>query len=174
MDGKLKTVNGNRPGNRRKHSLKFSKKNTFCLMNNILAIIIVFISMILSCNNKSSLQQESESSGKFIYKVLSTNEFESKLKQEHKNYLLLDVRTPEELEETGYIEGAINIDVEADGFIEKVNRLDKSKTIMVYCRSGGRSSTASEMMKDEGFKEIYDLEGGITEWKEQEKPVVKE
>jgi phage shock protein E len=85
---------------------------------------------------------------------------------------LIDVRTPEEVAE-GTIAGAINFDFRADGFEENLKVLDKSKAVYVFCRSGGRSANAASIMKDLGFSEIYDLEGGITAWKAEGKEVVK-
>lgn len=85
---------------------------------------------------------------------------------------LVDVRTPEEFSE-GHLENAINIDVTADDFDAKVASLDKDKPVMVYCKSGGRSAKASARLKELGFKTITDLEGGITNWKSENKPVVK-
>lgn len=85
---------------------------------------------------------------------------------------LIDVRTPEEVAE-GTIAGAVNFDFRADGFEEKLKVLDKSKAVYVFCRSGGRSANAASIMKDLGFSEIYDLEGGITAWKAEGKEVVK-
>lgn len=85
---------------------------------------------------------------------------------------LVDVRTPEEFSE-GHLENAINIDVTADDFDAKVASLDKEKPVMVYCKSGGRSAKASAKLKELGFKTITDLEGGITNWKSENKPIVK-
>lgn len=78
--------------------------------------------------------------------------------------VLLDVRTAEEVEE-GKIPGALNIDVNGSAFDEKVIDLDPSKTYYVYCRSGGRSTAACLKMNSFGFKNLYNLEGGITAWK---------
>ena len=81
-----------------------------------------------------------------------------------KNVLILDVRTPMEFSEE-HIDGAINIPVQE---IEK--RLDELKKyknyeIIVYCRSGNRSMRASEILVKNGFKYVYNLSGGIIEWK---------
>ncbi len=85
---------------------------------------------------------------------------------------LIDVRTPKEYVE-GYIEGAINIDFRNKDFEERIAKVDKSKPIAVYCGRGGRSGKCSAYMKKAGFTKIYDLNGGITEWKFKGKPVVK-
>ncbi|GAA4271046.1 rhodanese-like domain-containing protein [Aquimarina gracilis] len=85
---------------------------------------------------------------------------------------LIDVRTPDEYAK-GYIEGAINIDFRNENFEEQIEKIDKSKPVAVYCGRGGRSSKCSAYMKKAGFKKIYDLDGGITEWKYKGKKVVK-
>ncbi len=102
--------------------------------------------------------------------VLDVAKYEKKMTQP--DVQLVDVRTPEEFSE-GHLENAINIDDTADDFDAKVVGLDKEKPVMVYCKSGGRSARASARLKELGFKNISDLEGGITNWKSENKPVVK-
>ncbi len=102
--------------------------------------------------------------------VLDVAKYEKKMTQP--DVQLVDVRTPEEFSE-GHIENAVNIDFMADDFDAKVASLDKEKPVMVYCKSGGRSAKASARLKELGFKSITDLEGGITNWKSENKPVVK-
>ena len=76
---------------------------------------------------------------------------------------LIDVRTPEEYEE-GYIEGFENIDFHGDNFDLEIEKLDKTKPVVVYCRSGKRSASCATKMLEKGFVKIYDLDGGITKW----------
>ncbi len=76
---------------------------------------------------------------------------------------LIDVRTPEEYQE-GYILNAQNIDYNSPTFEEDITKLDKSKPVLLYCKSGNRSGKSSKIFFEAGFKTIYDLEGGITEW----------
>ncbi|MGS2740480.1 rhodanese-like domain-containing protein [Sinomicrobium sp. M5D2P17] len=80
------------------------------------------------------------------------------------NAVILDVRTEEEFEE-GYIPDAVNIDIrQGQGFIDELEKLDKSKTYYVYCRSGARSAQACAIMGQLGFEEAHNLLGGILEW----------
>ena len=102
--------------------------------------------------------------------VLDVAKYEKKMAQP--DVQLVDVRTPEEYSE-GHLENAVNIDVTADDFDAKVATLDKDKPVMVYCKSGGRSAKASARLKELGFKNITDLEGGITNWNSENKPTVK-
>ena len=57
-----------------------------------------------------------------------------------------------------------NIDFLSDSFEKNIEKLDKTKPVVVYCRSGGRSAKCSKQMLEAGFVKIYDLEGGITKW----------
>lgn len=98
---------------------------------------------------------------KQIAKNLSADEFKDKL--QHDPGTLLDVRTPEEFAE-GAIEGALNIDYYASDFQIQLKTLDKKVPVYVYCRSGGRSKRALDMMVEMGFHEIYALIGGYSSW----------
>ena len=80
------------------------------------------------------------------------------------NVIILDVRTEDEFGE-GNIPNAINIDIhKGQGFIYKLEELDKSKTYYVYCRSGARSGQACKIMNELGFEKAYNLVGGILGW----------
>lgn len=80
------------------------------------------------------------------------------------NAVVLDVRTDAEVAE-GIIPNAIQINIyEGQGFIYKLEELDKSKNYYVYCRSGNRSGQACAIMNQLGFKNAYNLVGGILEW----------
>jgi len=82
------------------------------------------------------------------------------------NAVILDVRTDDEIAE-GIIPNAIQIDIyKGQGFIYKLEELDKSKNFYVYCRSGARSGQACAIMNQLGFENAYNLVGGILEWKE--------
>ena len=76
--------------------------------------------------------------------------------------ILLDVRTDSEVAE-GMIEGAIQIDYRKDNFRDEVAKIDSSKTYVVYCRSGGRSASASKIMTEElRIKQVNNLLGGYS------------
>lgn len=79
--------------------------------------------------------------------------------------VILDVRTADEVAE-GIIPGAIHVDIyRGQGFIYEVDALDKNKNYYVYCKAGGRSSQACQIMNQLDFKNTYNLLGGIMEWK---------
>lgn len=82
------------------------------------------------------------------------------------NAVILDVRTDDEVAE-GIIPNAIQLDIyKGQGFIYKLEELDKNKNYYVYCRSGARSGQACAIMNQLGFKNAYNLSGGILEWNE--------
>jgi len=85
--------------------------------------------------------------------------------EEDNNSVVLDVRTQEEVD-SGMIPNAIHIDIyKGQGFIYKLEELDKTKSYFVYCRSGARSGQACAIMNQLGFQNAYNLVGGINEWK---------
>jgi rhodanese-related sulfurtransferase len=95
------------------------------------------------------------------FKNVGVAEFE-KLRADKKN-VVLDVRTKKEFEE-GHMPGAVNIDVNAADFQEKVAKLDKSKTYLVHCAAGRRSVKACEKLGTLSFPKLYNLEGGFGAW----------
>lgn len=115
----------------------------------LLACISIFF--FTACSNKANVQQ------------LSADQFEKKLKQTTESYLL-DVRTPEEFN-SGHIQNAENIDWNGQEFEEKISTLDHSETVFVYCLSGGRSAGAADYLRKAGFKNVYELEGGLLSWR---------
>lgn len=94
--------------------------------------------------------------------------FEQKMHDE--GVQLIDVRTADEFN-SGHLAKAQNIDIKSKDFEQKIATLDKTKPVMVYCKAGGRSARAAEKLKELGFTKIVDLEGGITDWKAEGKPI---
>jgi len=78
--------------------------------------------------------------------------------------VILDVRTPSETA-NGIVEGAMKIDVLNSSFVDEIAKLDKEKTYVVYCKSGGRSVRAAKKMLKAGFTNVVNVEGGYTAWK---------
>lgn len=95
------------------------------------------------------------------YQNIDAAQFEELMKQE--DTVVLDVRSPQELAD-GSISGYTMINFFDSDFASSVQQLDKSKTYLVYCRSGNRSGQACAMMSDMGFKNLYNLKGGIGAW----------
>ena len=86
---------------------------------------------------------------------------EAFLAQYEPEAVVLDVRTPEEFN-GGHLASAVNIDFRAADFRDQVSGLDRDKTYYLYCRSGNRSGQASEIMRDMGFKNLYNI-GGLAD-----------
>ncbi len=87
------------------------------------------------------------------------------------DYIILDVRTPDEFKE-GHIEGAVLIPVlELEN---RLNELPKDKPIIVYCKIGGRSRNAANILVENSFTGIYNMTGGITDWVDKGYPTVTE
>jgi thioredoxin 1 len=128
------------------------KLQTFCLM----AIAILFN----ACSNGQSQTSPTN---------LSANDFSTKLKT-LPSAPLLDVRTPGEFSKE-HLPNAINIDWNGSDFDKQIATLDRSKPVLVYCLSGARSAAAAAKMRGDGFKEVYELQGGIMKWKAASLPL---
>ncbi len=92
--------------------------------------------------------------------------------QNNPDFVIIDVRTPQEFAD-GYIEDASNIDFYSETFRDELDSLDKSKTYLIYCRSGARSGKTLNMMAELDFEKVYNVLGGILAWKAEELPTVK-
>ncbi len=92
--------------------------------------------------------------------------------RDNPNFVILDVRTPQEFAEER-IENTINLDYYTDTFEGELNKLDKNKPYVIYCRSGMRSGVTLDLMKELGFKEVYNILGGILAWKADVLPTIK-
>lgn len=124
-------------------------------LNHIAILLMVGMSVTLvNCNNAQTLKEATS---------LSAEAFSNKLKQTP-NAVILDVRTPEEFS-GGFIAGARNIDFNNPTFRTEIDALDKSMPYFVYCLSGGRSSSAAKYMRNNGFKEVYEMKGGTLAWR---------
>jgi len=97
------------------------------------------------------------------YIDISVEKAHEMLENNPEEIILLDVRTEGEYN-AEYIPGAINIPL--SDLENRIDELDSSKAIIVYCKSGGRSRTASETLAQRGFV-VYNMEGGINAWKEK-------
>ena len=94
--------------------------------------------------------------------ILTVEEMKSLLQLE--DIQLIDVRTQQEYQ-TGHIKNAKNIVYLGNNWEEDIRKLDKDKPVLVYCERGKRSAKCSDILLEAGFKKIYDLKGGIQEWK---------
>jgi rhodanese-related sulfurtransferase len=120
-------------------------------------VILVSAMLILSgCSSSSSAD-------------LNAAEFQAKTQES--GVITLDVRTPGEFVE-GRLVNSINIDVENPSFTTEIEKLDKTATYAVYCRSGRRSADAIATMKSAGFTNLFNLNAGVQEWANAGLPLV--
>jgi rhodanese-related sulfurtransferase len=137
-------------------------------MKNSLVLLFIF-SIFFGCNSQTKEKIEKEIivtktvQEKKTIKVLDVVTYKKAISNDVQ---LVDVRTPKEYNE-GFIKNAKNIDYFSDDFKENMKEFDKEKPLYLYCRSGGRSGKASKILKELGFKEIYDLKGGYLAWSNQ-------
>ena len=124
-------------------------------MRKIKRILPFILSLMLlsSCRAPGSLSRG--------YRQISMDEAVKMMKDE-KNYIILDVRRPDEYSE-GHIPGAINVPNEEIGTAEIAELPNKSQLILVYCRSGRRSKEASEKLVKLGYTNIVEF-GGVNDW----------
>ena len=122
-------------------------------MHKIIIVLVGILSLASCKQSNKNGQQESLSATEFSKKIDGKPEAQ-----------IIDVRTPEEFEK-GHLLNAHNYDWNGSNFDSEISSLDKNKAIFVYCLSGGRSSSAASKMRAEGFKEVYELDGGIIKWR---------
>lgn len=122
-------------------------------------IILLFIAMSCGMSDAQTVVEKIDS--KKLVELMETPDIQ-----------LLDVRTLREVKE-GYIEEAVHIDFFDQNFEKLANQLDKNKPLIVYCAAGGRSAKSGDKLAAMGFTKIYDLTGGINQWKQDGYPLVK-
>ncbi len=149
-----------------------------------LALILSLALLVGGCTSASTLSEPAAFSptpslppsgtAEVINTTISVDEANNLIQsnQDNPDFIILDVRTPEEFS-GGHIAGAVNLDVSSPDFQEQLDNLDKDKKYLVYCRTARRSAEAARIMKSTGFKEVYDLTGGIVQWVAEGYPTVK-
>ncbi len=135
-------------------------------MKSIKAIsfLVFILFFLISCGQNS---ENSKGKNEVIQKI---NVDEFRLATE--NSVIIDVRTPGEYE-SGHIKNAININVSDSNFKEKIEQLNKNEKVYVYCKIGSRSNKAAKILVENGFTQVYDLNGGIISWQRANLPLEK-
>lgn len=129
-----------------------------------LAIGLVALALMPGCNAQTAEKNSettTQSTTAVINKDVTAQEFKALM--DKKEGQLIDVRTDGEFAE-GHLKGATQMDIGSRDFDQKIATLDKNQPVYVYCRSGARSGRAAKTMKEMGFTEVYNLEGGISAW----------
>ena len=119
-------------------------------MKKLISILVASVFVLTACGGNG---------GKVTN--LHVNDFAKKITDS--SVTLVDVRTPGEFA-SGHIAGATNVDFESGNFEQDIQKLDKTKTYAVYCRSGNRSGQATALMVKDGFKAVFNLDGGVINW----------
>lgn len=87
------------------------------------------------------------------------------------NVQVLDVRKAAEFK-GGHLKNALQADwTNKTEFFERIKYVDKDKPVYIYCLAGGRSTAAAAWMRENGYKQVIELKGGINAWKNAGKPV---
>ena len=119
-------------------------------MKKLISILVASVFVLTACGGNG---------GKVTN--LNVNDFAKKITDS--SVTLVDVRTPGDFA-SGHIAGATNVDFESGNFEQDIQKLDKTKTYAVYCRSGNRSGQATALMVKDGFKAVFNLDGGVINW----------
>ena len=143
-------------------------------MNKIFIIVPICLVAVFSCDRpKSSTNNKYSIPVEEAQIIRSVDSRDAKIiLDEEEDIILLDVRTPEEYAE-GHLAGAKNLDYNAPNFTEQIQQLDPDQKYMLYCAGGGRSGKSLEIMKEMGFKQVYNVTEGFTELIDKGIPVTE-
>lgn len=132
-------------------------------MKKSIGLLLLTIAFFVgSCSNSNNSAQT----------LINAQAFQSAL-ENNTDAVLLDVRTPGEYE-GGHIENSLNVDWNGDDFDAQIADIAKDAPVYVYCLSGGRSGKAVSHLKDKGFKNVVELDGGMMAWRKAALPETKE
>lgn len=127
------------------------------MFKNQILICSSFILLLVGCISNSP-----------FFSSLNPDDFRTAFNTEEG--ILLDVRTPQEIS-FGQIKNSSSIDFYDEEFVKKVRKIQKDKVVYVYCKSGGRSIKASDILLSEGQYKVVNLKGGFMAWKRAELPI---
>ena len=141
------------------------KSNTVCLVTvSFAGLLVLFFSLGTARadeKEKASAATVTHADAKEAAKLVAKNQV-----------VVLDVRTPGEFA-AGHLAGATNIDFQSGDFSERLEKLDRDKSYLVYCAVGGRSTKALPQLSQLGFKHVVHLDGGFKAWQAAGNPVEK-
>lgn len=134
----------------------------------MISILLILLFAGIGCINSDNTQGTESSSAQTATGFTDISVEQAKQMIDNKEVFILDVRTQGEFDE-GYIEGAILIpDYE---LASRLDEVPEDAKILVYCRSGRRSVTASNILVDAGYTDIYNMLGGFNAWRSAQYPV---
>ena len=132
------------------------------LIRSLLLLILALSVLVTACSSDTTTQS---------IELVSPADAAQVIADDPTGLVVLDIRTPEEFNEARLAD-AIMVDFYADDFADQLDTLDKDVPYVMYCRTGNRTVEAVKTMKELGFLEVYEIDGGIVNWYEQGYPVV--
>lgn len=110
--------------------------------------------------------------GKSDVKSVGPAEALSLINDKSSGLQIVDLRTPEEIVNTGMLPGASAIDFTTPGFEQMIEVLKKDQPVLLYCASGVRSARAANLLQQKGYKKVYNLANGMNGWKAAGNPII--
>ncbi|MFB9055002.1 rhodanese-like domain-containing protein [Formosa undariae] len=129
-------------------------------MKKISILFCLILLVFTSCNHQN----------KGVIEAVTAEEMQSLIHLD--DVQLVDLRSEKDRLLQGYIANSQHIDFNSDTFESDIANLDKTKPVALYCNSGKRSAECAEKLIEAGFVKIFDLKGGVSEWKHQGKELV--
>ena len=134
---------------------------TFGLNHKLAGLALVVLLLVSACSSGSDTA---------TIELVSPAEAAQVIEDDPAGLVVLDIRTAEEFNEVR-LAGSLNVDFYDADFADQLDTLDKNDPYVMYCRSGNRSSEAIKTMKELGFVEVYEIDGGIVNWYDSGFPV---
>ena len=131
-------------------------------------LVLVVLSLTLTCACLGNTPGHGDPNTGLISPALAATMIEEM--RDDPGFVIIDLRTADEFA-GGHIPGAINID--AATFPEHLETLNPDGTYVIYCRRGTRSAGVHKLMNEAGFREVYEIEGGISAWQAAGMPVAE-
>lgn len=125
-------------------------------MNKYVMSCLIIVS--ISCTPNKIFLEEG-------YQQLESTSYLQKISDTEESYII-DVRTPLEFNR-GHVEGAINVSYVGFNFGRTVKKLNKNKTVFIYCQTAHRSPYAAKTLRKLGFTKVIDLKGGYKALKKE-------
>ena len=131
---------------------------------SLVGLIILSI-LLVSCSGSITGNVIGHKTDMHISKTITPLETEELIAENtgNEDFTIIDVRTPQEFMK-GHLNGATLINYYDSTFSDQLEKLDKEQTYLIYCRTGLRSESTLQMMKNMKFTKVYSLEGGIIAW----------
>ncbi|MGF1534510.1 MAG: rhodanese-like domain-containing protein [Bernardetiaceae bacterium] len=130
-------------------------------MQTKLLFLLSLLGLLLACNP----QKQHQNADNEPIAVIDPQKFDDLMKVAP-DVQLLDVRTPQEFA-VGHLPKAINNNIASPSFVDQAQKLDKNRPVFVYCKTGVRSHQAARELEKLGFREIYDMAGGLVVWQQK-------